>query len=714
MGGHLAEPVCADGVNLREAPFARLAPRIVTEKEAEDRPFIFDAGGLLTPGGVARFAVAHVPFDLAFTLDALGYRALTFGGAELAAPRAPMQRALAAIRGRGIPTVATNLFCEPRAAALCEVLVDGSDGPSIQLVGEKRLAFLAFLPEDATSRVAPERAEGIRIAEVVPSMADAVRRSREAGADIVVASIDTGPDAGGTARALAIAEALPLELRPDVIFVRRTDDHMLFARPSNFRPAIVGASPTGAVRARIRENPLSDGYDVLAQVVAPSRRTSPVYEPFVSDLGERYCAQWGRTLRGARLSEPLDGEAMLELTASVMREVADAEIAVLNRGILDARWQPARPGAITGSDVYVAIQYDEPLMVADVEGEWLQQLAPGLDAAGLVALGLERIGNDLYVNGRPIEPRGEYRLVTIRFLASGGDEALPNGVVWEQLQGWTLRQMLIDYLERRRDADPRDTVYLPGDVLAWTLRTHADATFAGSAVHNPTRYEAITQTNSIAVGLDATIRGDGLSRWWGWENEATARYQTARVPEADFVEAEDRITGRSTGLYRGLRQESSRWYVPEPFVEGWLETEVTVPADNAFRHFLIRPTAGLRFSLTQHLKLKLSGGFEYEVLDPNGHVAPGGGAQLRIDPLDILHEDRRKVHLELQADYFITTDAHTLRFYVDTAIDLAEPLQLVCRFDLLARDEFADGRAFGIGASVRAGFRIRWIERLGP
>ena len=715
IGGHLAEPVCSGDVAFREAAFGHIAPRLVTEKESADRPFVLDTGGLLTPGGVARFAVAHAPLDLAFTLDALGYRALAFGSGELAAPRSPMQRALGAVRGRGIPTVATNLFCDARARALCEVLVDGSDGPSIHPVGDRTLAFLAFLPEDAIARVAPDRAEGVRIAPIVESMADGVRRARAAGADLVVASLDPGPGPNATARVLAIADALPPEARPDVLFTSRGADNMLFARPVGFEPAIVGAAPTHAVRVRVRESPLSTSYDVLAQALAPSRTLSPVYEPFVEELGAQYCREWGRTLAGAALDRPLDGTSMLELTAGVVRTVTEAEVALLNRGILDARWQPAREGAITASDVYVAIQYDEPLMIAEVEGEWLKQVAERADAAGLVALGIERVGNDVLINGRPLEPRGEYRVATIRFLASGGDDALPAGPAWARAGGdTTLRSTLIEYLEGQRRDDPRDTLYLPGDLLAWTVRLNTDATFAGSAVHNPSAYGSITQTDSISVGLDGTIRGDGLSRWWGWENEATVRYRTTRVPGSDFVETEDRWGGRSTLLYRGLRVDSARWYVPEPFVEGWLESELTVPDESEFRHFLVRPTAGFRFSLTQHLKLKLSAGFEYEVFEPNGDVAPGGGAQLRIEPIDLLAEDRRKVHIELSADYFITTASQTLRFFFDTAIDLAEPVQLVCRFDLLARDDFADDARFGVGASVSAGFRIRWLQRVGP
>ena len=721
IGGHLARPVCAEGATLEEAPFARVAPRLVTESGSDDRPFVFDSGGLLTPGGVGRFAAAHTPRELARTLDALGYRALVFGSAELAAPRTPMVRALATIRGRGIPTVATNLHCSARAAALCEVLVDGSDGPSIHLVGEKRLAFFAFLAEDAISRVAPDRAEGVRIGPIEAALRDAVRRARAGGADLIVASVDSGSGPDATARLLALAEALPLEERPDVLFTSGGDESLLFARPIGFRPAIVGTSPTGAVRVRVRESPRSDGYDVLARVMPPSQLTSEPYERFVAALGEAYCAEWGLTLRGGELDRPLGGTDMLDLTAGILREVGDAEVAILNHGVLDARWRPARAEALTASDVYVAIQYDEPLMIADVEGEWLKKLAEKLDATELIALGIERRGNDLLVNGRPLEPRGEYRVVTIRFLSAGGDGALAEGPRWERLGAWTLRGALVNYLERRRAADPRDTLYLPGEVLAWTFRTNVDATFAGSAVYNEAGYEAITQTDSIAVGLDAGLRADALSRWWGLESEGTARYRTTRVPRTDFLETEDRLSGRSTLLYRGLRDRTSRWYVPEPFVEAWLESEFTVPEENTFRHFLIRPTAGLRFSVTQHLKLKLHGGFEYEVLDPNGEVSPGGGAQARLDPYDLIDDARRKLHVELQADYFITTESHTLRFFVDAAIDLAEPLQLVCRFDLIAREVFdrtivggVEVDPLGIGASVSAGFRVRWLERLGP
>ncbi len=703
---------------MEEAPFARLAGRLVTEKEASDRPFVFDAGGLLTPGGVARFAAEHMPMELAFTLDALGYRALAFGSAELAAPRRPMLRALGAIRGRGVPTVATNLFCDRPARALCEALVDGADGISLHRVGDRRLAFVAFLPEDAASRVAPDRAEGIRIAPVAPALADAVRRAREAGADVVVASVD--PGSAGAVGLLELAEALPLADRPDVIFSGASGENLLFARPMGFRPAVIGAPPTGAVRVRLRDNPLTDGYDVLARVVPPSRRPSSTYEPFVAELGERFCAEWGRTLRGAALERPVDGTGMLELTAGAMRERADAEVAILNRGILDARWQPAREGALTASDVYVALQYDEPLMVAEVEGEWLEELAERAGDEGLVVPGLTEEGGDLFVNGRPLERRARYRLVTIRFLAAGGDDALPEGAEWSALEGATVRSVLLRYLERERDEDPRDALPRPESWLAWTVRATADASFSGSVVFNDADdgagYESIPQSNSaLTFGIDTKIRADALSRLLAWENEGLLVYRTTRITGGDLVEGEDRVQARSTALYRGFRDERPRFYVPEPFVEGWLSSELTVPEEiRAFRHLLVRPTAGLRFLLTQHLRLKLSGGFEHEVLDPHGDIASGGGANLTLEPFALLDEGGRRLTLSLVADYFVTSGSHTLRVDLDAIMDLAGPLQLVLGFDLTARDDFAEDRTPGVGASGSAALRLSWIGRVAP
>src|SRR5690606_1041511 len=112
--------------------------------------------------------------------------------------------------------------------------------------------------------------------------------------------------------------------------------------------------------------------------------------------------------------------------------------------------------------------------------------------------------------------------------------------------------------------------------------------------------------------------------------------------------------------------------------------------------------------------------FEQQVLEPDSRPEPGGGFQLRLEPWAAMSEGQRRLQLELQADYFVTTDSQTLRFFLDAAIDLAGPLQLVSRFDLFARRDFEPRNALpgqsplGIGVSASAAIRVSWIGRASP
>ncbi len=710
---------------------------------------VIDTGGLLTPQGVARYAAQERPSSLAVMVERLGYRALAFGLNDLAAPRPGMSAVIRELRERGIPMVASNLRCTAATRELCDLLVDASDGPSIQEVAETRMAVLAVLRENARSLVAPDRAEGIVIESPADTIVRLTRIAREQGADIVVAVVDSGVSGG----VVELASSLPADARPDLLLVSGGAE-LLFARPRTVQPVIVGAPGDDAVEVLIREADVTrDGYDMIARPL--EGRGITVGEPvldWIDRIGRSYCDAWGTPLAGGRLSEPLDGDGMLELATSIIRTVAGADVAVLNRQVLDTGWRPAQRGALTESDVYVALEYDEPLQIADVDGDWLKQLARNAESShALVTSGLTWTGSgssiDVKVDGQAPESRAHYRVVTIRFLAAGGDAALPSlphGGRWQSLDDETLRTVVLDYLRRATDQDPRRAVPDPANTLQWIFRASADLSFSGSSIDNPRRRCTLTtppqecmdglvvnmagatvpayttsllnRSDTLTFGVMIDLAADAAAPDWTWQNAVNLVYRTAWVNGSNggsFAEAADQIRGRSTLSWRGLRRGSDQWYVPDPTVDLFIESELTEPSDRQWHWFLVRPTAGVRLQLLDKLQLQLSGGFQIQPFDPQGYVEPGVGATLTLTPWDIMKLEERYARLSFTFDYFLADLANTnrsqLRGQLDASFDLAGPLALVLTLRVFVQGE--EGQDVGAAIDATAGLRLGYLGR---
>lgn len=733
VGGHLADPVCHGGVTLEASSFARYAPWLVAVAHAADRPLIVDTGGLLSPGGVATFAARQDPASLAELVDRLGYRALAFGASDLSAPRRRMIAVARELRARGIPMVASNVVCTDAAGALCGAMVDTRDGVPIFRVGEERVAFLAVVGAQTLERVSPDRAAGLRVIPPKVFLPHAIRRARARGVTMVVVSVDHGQVDDAAAKALELARALPEDAKPDALLAAGAGRELLFARPVGYRPAIVAAPPAAALQLLVRRNVWTDTFEVMAQPLAPVRHPAEAVQRWIARVGGSYCAEWGRRLPGGSLDEPIAGDEMLRLAAGAMRQAQEAEVAIVNRGVLDSAWRPAQPGELTASDVFIALQYDEPLVVADVSGEWLARVARASAPAGLVIAGVTVDGDDVEVNGRPIETRGDYRVVTIRYLARGGDAALPEGPEWIPVPEETLRSAVLAHLEVPREVDPREALWDPAREPQWTFRAKLDATFSGSHVATPPDAMGVSlyteprlsRQPALSFGFESAFRADAVADLWGWDNEAIARYRTTRTGTSDYAEGADLLSLRSTLRWRYLRSRWDRVWVPDPYFETYLESELTENEQAGFHHMLLRPVAGVLFELTEHLVLKLRGGFQAQLLAPDAEVHPGLGAELTLDEWVLLESGERRLTTKLTLDYFALAGvaspigdavrgwSQQLRGSFDSAFTLAGPLSMSFSIQLYAQKD--PGIELGLAMDAIAALRIDWLGRtVGP
>ncbi|MBZ0119016.1 MAG: hypothetical protein K8H88_18615, partial [Sandaracinaceae bacterium] len=184
-----------------------------------------------------------------------------------------------------------------------------------------------------------------------------------------------------------------------------------------------------------------------------------------------------------------------------------------------------------------------------------------------------------------------------------------------------------------------------------------------------------------------------------------------------FAEAADQIRARSTLSWRGLRQRSEHWYIPDPTVELFVESELTQPSSRTWHWLLTRPTLGLRFQLLDKLQLQTFGGLQLQPFDPTMHVQPGLGATLTLSSWDFLSAGDRSARLAMSLDYFVadvfTENLQQLRGELDAAFTLAGPLSLTLNLRIFLQQNGPQQAGFAIDAT--AGIRVGALARaVGP
>ena len=723
VGGGLAAPRCQGTGGLAVSDFARVASHL--PEAAADGRLVIDVGGLLAQHGVAQFAARRHPEVLAELVRDLGYRALALGEADLADPSALLLSRARALNDAGVPYLASNLWCDDDASDLCDVVTSGEDGVPLFEVDAHRMALLSFLDPELTHRIATDRRRGLRVAEIEEVLPNAVRSARAAGADVVVAIVDLGYGAEAATRALSLVAELPTEAKPDIIVAANAGNEVLFARPPSFRPAFVSPPPGGVATVNVTRHQRGF-FELLVRPQTPTPHPATALSTFVGRVGQSYCEEYGEPFAGGQLDadRALDAEGLVDLTSAVMRQRARADVALLNESAVDSGWHPEIPDRLTPSDIRLGIQFDEPLVVAQVSAYWLRSLARSdVGARQLRALGLDITGafgalEKIKVNRRLLDLSAQYRIVTIRFLAEGGDdETVPAGVEWEPL-GITLREAMTEYLEEDRADDPRDTTIDPWDRFEWSGTVNTGLNFAGSAVRDPAAYAEgpLTNEQQTQFGFSGSFALNATSRVAAWENTLDMNYTLAATSGTDgFDEGVDTIAYRTSGLYRGFRSDHDELYVPDLLVEGLLRTEFSTDDERDYHFVNVRFTGGLQWRLHLKVRVKLVGGAELiEAADPNARAfEPGLGVQLDIQPWLLMRTGMRKLTLTTNLDYFVSglggRNRHLLQGTFDFNLQLNRVFAITLDVTLYGLAERED--PFGFALQSTAGVALNWTGR---
>ena len=636
-----------------------------------------------------------------------GFSALAVGVADLNGPLLREPRLSEALRARGVKIIASNLVCGNRD--FCSTWATAEKPITIMERDGRRYAYFALLPDDVLGRVEPAGGRTIELRPSAAAITERTQEARAAGADLVIASMDHGPDATASINLANFVSTLAPDMRPDLLFSPSSGDSMLFMRPLDVAPAVVGTRRGVLTGVRVTKLPDSRDADVFARSVRQTDWNDALAQQ-VTELGVAYCSKHGDPLHGADLEGALEHDDFLALAGAAVRELADADLALIDPQAYAPDFAQRGAGRLQRGQVERAVILDSPLVTALVSLDWLANLNKGLDGLRpLKLIGATNEKGDALIAGRLPVTGALYRMVTTSVLARSG--RLPNGISWSPVDDpkATLRGALLAHLEVEAPGDPRTRLRDPTLGTQWILRTDGQIQTNLTATHNPSGYDepALQVNDTRQLGVRLLLNMDADSPGFLFENAGQLAFDRNWATHST---AQDLVFLQSVYTYRGLWRRPLLY--PHPFVEGYAETTFT-RGDAAYRHFLVRPKLGLRSMITRELSLKAFGAIQYEVFQPDPEVTPGLGAELLLKPWTIA-SSTGNWQLEGNVIYFWNRPGvhgeQTLRGQVIAGFTMIGPLQFtLTALGAIRKDR---GEPWGKGIGFTAGIRLRFVDRM--
>ncbi|HKP59282.1 MAG TPA: hypothetical protein VJV78_21310 [Polyangiales bacterium] len=664
------------------------------------------AAGALGDHPLIAWAARAQPQLLADLLAEAGFKALALGVSDVNGPLLREAQLSAALARRGIAVVASNLRC--RGQVFCSAWTTAEDGLLILERDGRKYALMAVLPDDLLARVEPADGRSLELRSAADTLTERTEQARAAGADLIVASIDHGPDPTASVNLANFVSALPPDIRPDLLLSPSSADNLLFMRPLDVHPAIVGTRRGVLTGLRVTKLPETRDSDVFARSVRLDD-PNPELAARLSELGKGYCASRGQPLPGGRLEAPLSGEELVTLAGSAARELARADLIVLDPLVYDGNFSQPAGTQLQRGQMERAVLLDSPLVSAAVPLDWLNELNKRLSGLRpLTLIGTSTDGGDPTIAGRLQVTGASYRIVTSAVLARSG--RLPDGARWRPVDrpAASLRGALLRQLSAARSGDPRSRLHDPYESTQWILRADAGLLANLTATKDKGDYAepALQVNDSRQIGARLVLNVDADAPGFLFENAAQVAFDRNFATKTT---AQDLVTVQTTYTYRGLWPTPLLY--PHPFLEGYLETQFE-RGDADYHHLLLRPEAGLRSMVSRVLSLKVSFGVQYEALQPGAAVRPGIGAELLLKPWTI-GLGNGPLQLEGNVLYYWNSpgklDEHTLRGQLISSVQVFGPLQVtLTALGVLRKDP--DQKA-GKGLSIQAGIRLRFVDR---
>ncbi|HEV8322789.1 MAG TPA: 5'-nucleotidase C-terminal domain-containing protein [Myxococcota bacterium] len=652
----------------------------------EPDPLTIVGGDVLSPGAYARAVLARSggAAELAGLLERASVDFLALGNHEFDVENALLGDFLAAAEARGLRAHLANADCDAAASPLCRWL--GDDGGRVPrryrlfTRGGVRVAVVAVLDEDLARRVAPGHAAGLSLRDPARAAREVIHGLRARGeADVVVLVAHVEHSSTAPRDVLELVRSLAGFEQPDVVISNglhadyRAAGTVEVMRLSEGLPPIVGTEPfgvrPGALRLRV-DRPAVPGVRAALTVLSigdvpvdPGAAAPDLRARFDADTAA-HCAVEGVPLGPGRLAAPMDAGTFSAFVLEALRRESRTEVALLNAGAVDASSAFPLAGHVSLDDLRRAIPFDARVVVARVKGDELERflkqrwrLRDAGDKRALRLVGATTAdGVTFKINGRALEPDVPYKLATIDFVASGGDDILEgfSGPKWPwkpfKLDGAPvlLRDLVVRFL--RDDVHPRRGAafaalgvresFAPLDerflydarvdanagLTDVTIRSSLSAARAAAApALTRDQFTSLFADVALALYANSSDHAFDFNLHYAFALSTPDVFDVVPVVNTDVLTFEGiyRLRYFKKALSRTLRRD--RWWVPEPYAGTFVETELIPPRDAAGRPVFppgrtATATAGYRFLVGPKLEFKIGAGLK------------SSGAGFSIDP----------------------------------------------------------------------------------
>lgn len=599
-------------------------------------PVVLSAGDLLGLSPLTNYALdlgGDAAADLARGLlredgEASIFDAILPGNLELAMGRLSLRELT---EGAKLPWVVANMT--PRFPAERERLI--RRGPVV--IG------VTGVFDDALASKLPRRARDEELVPAGPALDQALQRLRDAGAHVLVAMLHLA-DAGGASTALRLLSSLQGPL-PHLVLLSGIEGGAVELIRLRGGVTWVVPVPRGVEHAALaRVEVLETGE---ARVLETSvEEVHPEVNLPLDSMRLDVCSQLDLPLSEKPVPAPVSREEFIRFVLQFMRKETRAEIAVINGQAFGGDFPIERP--LTRLELYRIMPFANGMQVAEIRGNALGPLTRLLDNPRVNILGLTRDR----VAGRPIDPLRGYRVVTVDFLATGGDDLIPAGTLpfEPQADRGQLRDEVADFISEHGlelDADPSDPDFDIDEPTLLGARFEMVGTVKTVSVNNAGEYPAPQLTRGDFLGLAVIFEARLIADFVRHRLELMerTRYGIAKDGRLPARENDDVTRGELTYFGRLARLDSP-WWVPDASASVSIETELTLPDPpppdrpmmmvRDYRRLLLEAGVGPSWRILPNLNARSQLGVRRELLAPEADPAHGTRMAL-LSTVDVMN-----------------------------------------------------------------------------
>lgn len=713
--------------------------REAARRQGQLEPIALNLGDSTFPGAFANFLFSQGEAgasELATVLSKIPYEGMALGNHDFAPPREEALKFFQAARRARLPFLGANLHCETpeTEASLCALLGTADGGQPYRFVrrGPLNIGVTALIDPKIAGQLAKDRLEGLAIREPKAALRALIPEMRARGANFVIVLLHLA--AGQTTNLLeplldeidgidlVVADrlfAIDEEPLAANIPALRQMGHMVLPRTHTFVLG-TGSSAHSATRATLKIR--KDGERFRVEQLNPRYISTGILDPDpetairLEGAAEAFCEEWGGPLRpGTELAQAFDIFDMAEFVLNTLRFTAGAELAFMNARAFRNPEQFPLLDTLTQADIFSTLPFGSQLIAVSMPGAELEKLAGHLGGEVLgVGLARNKKG-ELEVNGRPLDKKRFYRVALNEFLAEGSGGFLNP----KKLQGAapyrdpatgkspTLAWIVSDAVKSGRFDAPDGTSRLsPRDSFPdlhrrplWKVGGALNAAYSQVNIANPKGPEGevaydksrLTAAASDVLNIELKALASASSRDHGWDSDFLLQYATTRLKgegESNaFEETKDVLRLRSAYKYLGLRSAlGSRWYVPVPYSEVQIESQLTRQADSAWHPWEVTGIVGLLLKLTSTLEFKMGLNIRGDLSAPNETPMVGLFTGYQLVKTSLFEIAKRPLQFESEFEYFFNADGsdriHEFRWANKLFFTITGHLSLTANFNM--------------------------------